>query len=157
MTEVEDELGAASPGRASARGWVQAKQWTMAELLGTARQRVDGGGCGGACRRRRLRSSGRWGESQRGGEATGEWEEREGDVGVGVALVDVSRASAEAGGGWRVAAGAGHALVVLLARGGGRLARASRLGRARWAGGLHLASFSLSLLFSVFLIYLLFL
>ena len=45
-TEVEDELGAASPGRASARGWVEAKQWTTAELLGTARQRVDGGGCG---------------------------------------------------------------------------------------------------------------
>ena len=45
----------------------------------------------------------------------GEWEEREGDVGVGVALVDASRASAEAGGGRRVAAGAGHALRVLLA------------------------------------------
>ena len=40
-----------------------------------------------------------------------------------MALVDVSRASAEAGGGWRVAVGAGHALLVLLAGGGGRLAR----------------------------------
>ena len=54
----------------------------------------------------------------------GESEEgREGDVGVGVAPLDVSRASAEAGGGRRVAAGAGHALLVLLAGGGGRLAR----------------------------------
>ena len=70
----------------------------------------------------------------------GEWEEREGDVGVGVALVDASGASAEAGGGRRVAAGAGHALLVLLARGGGRLARASRLGRAGWAGGLRQVS-----------------
>ena len=74
----------------------------------------------------------------------GEWEERERDVGVSVALLDASRASAEAGGGRRVAVGAGHALLVLLARGGGRLARASRLGRARWAGGLRLVSFSLS-------------
>ena len=32
-TEVEDELGAASPGRASARGWVEAKQWTTASFL----------------------------------------------------------------------------------------------------------------------------
>ena len=47
-----------------------------------------------------------------------------------MAVVDASRASAEAGGGRRVAAGAGHALLVLLARGGGRLARASGLGRA---------------------------
>ena len=39
-----------------------------------------------------------------------------------VALQGVSRASAEAGGGRRVAAGAGHALRVLLARGGRRLA-----------------------------------
>ena len=85
------------------------------------------------------------GERAREGERPqGEWEESEGDVGVGVALVDASRASAEAGGGRRVAAGAGHALLVLLARGGGRLARASRLGRARWAGGLRLVSFSLS-------------
>ena len=53
----------------------------------------------------------------------GEWEEREGDVGVGVALLDASRASAEAGGGPRVVAGAGHALLVLLAGGGRRLAR----------------------------------
>ena len=59
---------------------------------------------------------------------------------VGVALVDASRASAEAGGGRRVAAGAGHALLVLLARGGGRLARASGLGRAAWAGGLRQVS-----------------
>ena len=39
-----------------------------------------------------------------------------------VASLDVSRTSAEAGGGRRVAAGAGHALRVLLARGGRRLA-----------------------------------
>ena len=55
------------------------------------------------------------GERAREGERPrGEWEERGGDVGVGVALVDASRASAEAGGGRRVAAGAGHALLVLL-------------------------------------------
>ena len=48
---------------------------------------------------------------------------REGDVGVDVAPLDVSRASAEAGGGRRVAAGAGHALLVFLAGGGRRLAR----------------------------------
>ena len=61
------------------------------------------------------------GERAREGERPqGEWEERGGDVGVVVALVDASRASAEAGGGRRVAAGAGHALLVLLARGGGR-------------------------------------
>ena len=78
------------------------------------------------------------GERAREGERPrGEWEEREGDVGVGVALVDASRASAEAGVGRRVAAGAGHALLVLLARGGGRLARASGLGQAGWAGGLR--------------------
>ena len=41
-----DGLGAASPGRASAWGSVEAKQWTMAKLVGTARRRVDGGGCG---------------------------------------------------------------------------------------------------------------
>ena len=63
------------------------------------------------------------GERAREGERPrGEWEEREGDVGVGVALLDASRASAEAGGARRVVAGAGHALLVLLA-GGGRLAR----------------------------------
>ena len=39
-----------------------------------------------------------------------------------VASLDVSRTSAEVGGGRRVAAGAGHALRVLLARGGRRLA-----------------------------------
>ena len=89
-----------------------------------------------------------YGERAREGKRPrGEWEEREGDVGVGVALVDASRASAEAGGGRRVAAGAGHALLVLLARGGGRVARASQLGQARWAGGPRLVSFSLSLLF----------
>ena len=92
------------------------------------------------------------GERAREGERPrGEWEEREGDVGVGVALVDASSASAKAGGGRRVAAGAGHALLVLLARGGGRLARASRLGRARWAGGLRLVSFSPSPFFLFFL------
>ena len=50
-----------------------------------------------------------------------------------MALQGVSRASAEAGGGRRVAAGAGHALRVLLARGGRRLA-----GPVGWAepGGL---------------------
>ena len=75
------------------------------------------------------------GERAREGERPrGEWEGREGDVGVCVALVDGVRASAEAGGGRRVAAGAGHALLVLLARGGGRLEGASGLGRARWAG-----------------------
>ena len=75
-------------------------------------------------------------------------------MGVGVALVDASRASAEAGGGRRVAAGAGHALLVLLARGGGRLARASGLGRAGWAGGLRQVSpcsFSPFLLFTYLL------
>ena len=66
-TEVEDELSASSPGQASARGWVEAKQRTTSELLGTSRQRVDGGGCGGACRRRRLRSAGN-GERAREGE-----------------------------------------------------------------------------------------
>ena len=40
-----------------------------------------------------------------------------------MALVGVPGASAEAGGGRRVAAGAGHALLVFLAGGGGRLAR----------------------------------
>ena len=40
-----------------------------------------------------------------------------------VASLDVSGTLAEAGGGRRVAAGAGHALLVLLAGGGGRLAR----------------------------------
>ena len=60
------------------------------------------------------------GERAREGERPrGEWEGREGDVGVGVALVGTSRASAEARGGRRVDAGAGHALLVLLARGGG--------------------------------------
>ena len=39
-----------------------------------------------------------------------------------VASLDVSKASVEAGGGRRVAAGAGHTLRVLLARGGRRLA-----------------------------------
>ena len=43
-------------------------------------------------------------------------------MGVGVAPLDASRASAEGGGGRRVAAGAGHAPLVLLAGGGGRLA-----------------------------------
>ena len=43
----------------------------MAELPGMTGQRMDGSGCGGACQRRQLRSAGRWGESQRGGEATG--------------------------------------------------------------------------------------
>ena len=76
-----------------------------------------------------MRSAGKWGESQRGGEGHEESGEKRGGVGVGVALVDASRASAEAGGGRRVAAGAGHALLILLARGGGRLARASGLGR----------------------------
>ena len=115
-TEVEDKLGAASPGRASTRGWVEAKQQTTVELLGTARQRVDGGGCGGACQRRRLcpASGKRVREARQGGEWSGR-----GVQGVGVALVDASGASAEAGGGRRVAVGAGHAPLVLLARGGG--------------------------------------
>ena len=42
-----------------------------------------------------------------------------GDEGECVALVDGVRASVEAGGGQRVAAGADHAPLVLLARGGG--------------------------------------
>ena len=62
-------------------------------------------------------------EPERGRGHGGEWEERERDVGVGVALVGASRASAEVGGGRHVAAGAGHALLVLLAGGGRRLAR----------------------------------
>ena len=41
----EDGVGAI-PERVSARGSVEAKQWTMVELVGTARRRVDGGGCG---------------------------------------------------------------------------------------------------------------
>ena len=57
-----------------------------------------------------------------------------------VASLDVSRASAEAGGGRRVAAGAGHALLVLLASGGGRLAGASGLGRAGGPSGLRQVS-----------------
>ena len=57
-------------------------------------------------------------------------------MGECVALVGASGASAEAGGGWRMVAGAGHALLVLLARGGGRLAGASGLGRAGGLGGL---------------------
>ena len=47
-----------------------------------------------------------------------------------MALVGAPGASAEAGGGRRVAAGAGHTPLVLMARGGGRLAGASGLGRA---------------------------
>ena len=94
------------------------------------------------------------GEKAREGERPwGEWEEREGDVGVGVALVDASRASAEAGGGRRVAAGTGQAPLVLLARGGGRLAGASGLGRAGGLGGLRQVkpcSLSLFLFFHLF-------
>ena len=44
-----------------------------------------------------------YGERAREGKRPrGEWEEREGDVGVDVLLVDASRASAEAGGGRHV-------------------------------------------------------
>ena len=60
------------------------------------------------------------GREPEGGEGHGESGENErGDEGECVALVDGVRASAEAGGGRRVAAGAGHAPLVLLARGGG--------------------------------------
>ena len=58
-------------------------------------------------------------------------------MGECVALVGASGASAKAGGGRRVAAGAGHAPLVLLTRGGGRLAGASGLGRAGGLGGLR--------------------
>ena len=81
-----------------------------------------------------------------------EWSGR-GVQGVGVALVDASGASAEVGGGRHVAAGAGHAPLVLLARGGGRLAGASGLGRAGGLGGLRQVSSVLSLLFCFYLFY----
>ena len=87
-------------------------------------------------------------EPERGRGPRGEWGEREGDVGECVALVGASGASAEAGGGRRVAVGTGHALLVLLARGGGQLAGASGLGRAGWAApgkSLFFLSFSVCL------------
>ena len=63
------------------------------------------------------------------------------------------QASAEAGGGWRVAAGAGHALCVLLARGVRRLAE--RVGWAEpggWAStGKDRVGFPLSLSLSFYL------
>ena len=71
-----------------------------------------------------------------------------------VASLDVSRTSAEAGGGRRVAAGAGHALRVLLAGGGRRLASQpagpsqvgwASIGMAQW-----LPSLSFFLIVSVF-------
>ena len=69
-----------------------------------------------------------------------------------MALVGASGASAEAGGGRRVAAGAGHAPLVLLARGGGRLAGASGLCRAGpgQATGKSSNSLSLSVCFYLF-------
>ena len=72
-----------------------------------------------------------------------------------VALQGVSRASAEAGGGRRVAAGAGHALRVILARGGRRLAEP--VGWAEpggWAStGKARVGFPLSLSFYLFLFF----
>ena len=91
-----------------------------AELTGMSGRR--GGGSGGNYGKRRRGS-----RSAIAGEGEGDKGESEGgiegDVGVGVAPLDASRASAEAGGGRCVAAGTGHALLVLLAGGGGRLAR----------------------------------
>ena len=72
-------------------------------------------------------------QESKGERPRGEWEEREGDVGVGMALLDASRASAEAGGGRRVAAGAGHALRVLLV-GGGRRPASQSAGPSQVAG-----------------------
>ena len=40
---VEDKLGAASPGRASARGSSSSMKWTAAELRDTTRRRTSGG------------------------------------------------------------------------------------------------------------------
>ena len=94
-----------------------------AELMGLSERRGSGGGRGNSVRRRQwlsVRARGELEEGQEHGESEGG---REGDVGVGVAPLDASRASTEAGGGRRVAAGADHALLVLLAGGGGRLAR----------------------------------
>ena len=68
-----------------------------------------------------------------------------------MALVGASGASAEAGGDRRVAAGAGHALLVLLASGGGRLAGASGLGRAGGPTGLRQVSLCSLSPFSVFI------
>ena len=55
-------------------------------------------------------------------------------MGECVALVGAPGVSAEAGGGRRVAAGAGHALLVLLAGGGGRLARPVGWAEPGWLG-----------------------
>ena len=72
-------------------------------------------------------------------------------MGVGVASLDVSRASAEAGGGRRVAAGAGHALLVLLAGGGRRLASQSAgPSQVGWASTGKAQVASLSLFFLIF-------
>ena len=94
-----------------------------AELMGLSERRGGGSGVDYGERRRQwlsVRARGEPEEGEEHGESEGG---REGDVGVGVAPLDASRASAEAGGGRRVAAGAGHALLVLLAGGGRRLAR----------------------------------
>ena len=78
-------------------------------------------------------------------------EKREGTRGVVVARIRTKGGlQREAGGGRRVAAGAGHALRVLLARGGRRLA-ASRLGRARWAGPAQVRPRSLPSLSFIFI------
>ena len=69
-----------------------------------------------------------------------------------VASLDVSGTSAEAGGGRRVAAGAGHAPLVLLARGGGLLAVASgwaELGQARATGKFLSLSFCCFFIYSI--------
>ena len=63
----------------------------------------------------------------------------------------MSWVSAEAGGGRRVAVGTGHAPLVLLARGGGRLAGASGLGRAGPGQAIGKSSNSLSLSFCLLL------
>ena len=71
-----------------------------------------------------------------------------------MALIDGVRASAEAGGGRRVAAGTGHALLVLLAGGGRRLARA--VGWAEPGGWASTGKAQVGFLLSLFLIFVLF-
>ena len=77
-----------------------------AELMGLPERRGDGSGVDYGERRRQWLSVRARGEPEEG-EEHGESEGGiEGDVGVGVAPLDASRASAEAGGGRHVAAGA---------------------------------------------------
>ena len=103
--------------RASGEAWLGGDgEGVAAELLDMSERRGGGSGGNYGERRRGSRSAiTREGEGDEGESEGG----REWDVGVGVASLDVSSASVEAGGGRRVAAGTGHALLVLLAGGGG--------------------------------------